>query len=87
MPLDGAFSPLHWMIIAVVALLVLGPDQLPSLARRMGTAYKEVKRVRGHLSMELRDLVAEFDQGESPSPTTKNQPPRAVPTDTTKEDT
>lgn len=61
MPLDGAFSPLHWLIVGVVALLVLGPDQLPKLARQAGHAMTEIRRVRSQLSAELRDVVAEFD--------------------------
>ncbi len=66
-PFDGAFSPLHWLIIAVVALLVLGPDQLPKLARRAGRAMTEVQRVRTHLASELRDVVSEFDAAPSAS--------------------
>jgi TatA/E family protein of Tat protein translocase len=60
-PFDGAFSPLHWLIVAVVALLVLGPDQLPGLARRAGEFMRDLRRVREHLRSELRDLVSEFD--------------------------
>jgi TatA/E family protein of Tat protein translocase len=59
--LNGAFSPLHWLIVAVVALLVLGPEQLPGLARRAGEMLRELQRVRHHLSSELRDLVSDFD--------------------------
>jgi TatA/E family protein of Tat protein translocase len=60
-PFDGAFLPAHWLIIAMVALLVLGPDQLPSLARRAGEAMREVRRVWEHLGSELRELVSDFD--------------------------
>jgi TatA/E family protein of Tat protein translocase len=60
-PFDGAFSPAHWLIIAVVALLVLGPDQLPRLAHGAGEAMREVRRGREHLRSELRDLVSDFD--------------------------
>jgi TatA/E family protein of Tat protein translocase len=61
MPFDGALSPLHWLIVAAVALMVLGPDQLPQLAKRVGTAWREFNRVKQHLATELRDLVSEFD--------------------------
>ena len=44
MPFDGAFSPLHWLIVGVVALLVLGPDQLPKLARSLGSAKSEFEK-------------------------------------------
>ena len=66
MPFDGAFSPLHWLIVAVVALLVLGPDQLPAFAHRAGEAMRDLRRVREHLGSELRDLVSEFDLDQTP---------------------
>ncbi len=68
-PLDGAFSPLHWLIVGVVALLVLGPEQLPKMARQAGRAYKEFAQVKEHLRAELRDVVSEFDLGAGDGPT------------------
>ena len=65
MPFDGAFSPVHIMIVALVALLVLGPEQLPKMARQAGQGYREFKRVKQHLSAELRDVVSEFDTSAS----------------------
>jgi Sec-independent protein translocase protein TatA len=61
MPFDGAVSPLHWLIVASVALIVLGPDQLPQLAKRAGNAWREWTRIKQHLSAESRNLVSEFD--------------------------
>ena len=66
-PFDGAFSPVHILIVAVVALLVLGPEQLPKMARQAGQGYREFKRVKQHLSTELRDVVSEFDGGSNAS--------------------
>jgi Sec-independent protein translocase protein TatA len=68
MPFDGAFSPLHWLIVGSVALIVLGPDQLPQLAKRAGHAWREWNRVRHHLTTELRDLVSEFDMHDDERP-------------------
>ena len=67
MPFDGAFSPVHIVIVALVALLVLGPEQLPKVARQAGQGYREFMRVKQHLSAELRDVVSEFDTGPSAS--------------------
>jgi TatA/E family protein of Tat protein translocase len=64
-PFDGAFSPIHILIVAVVALLVLGPEQLPKIARQAGQGFREFKRVQQHLRTELRDVVAEFDAPSS----------------------
>jgi sec-independent protein translocase protein TatA len=40
-PFEGAFSPLHWLIIAVVALIVLGPRRLPEVAQKAGRAWRD----------------------------------------------
>jgi TatA/E family protein of Tat protein translocase len=66
MPFDGAFSPVHILIVLVVALLVLGPDQLPKLARQLGHGLSEFRRVQQHLRTELRDVVSEFDSPPAP---------------------
>ncbi len=39
----GGFSPLHWLVIGVVALLLFG-NRLPEVARSMGRAFNEFKR-------------------------------------------
>jgi TatA/E family protein of Tat protein translocase len=75
-PLDGAFSTLHWLIVAVVALLVLGPEQLPRLARRAGETMRDFQRVREHLRSELRDLVSEFDLNRTSDATPPSLPNR-----------
>jgi TatA/E family protein of Tat protein translocase len=79
-PFNGAFSPLHWLIIAIVAFLVLGPKELPDLARKVGRGVREFKRIQQHLASELGDLVEQLD----PSPTTMpptEETPRAEPAD------
>jgi Sec-independent protein translocase protein TatA len=62
MPFDGAFSPLHVMVVALVAFFVLGPDRLPAAVRQLGRFTREYSRVREHLRGELRDVVSSFDQ-------------------------
>ena len=52
------------LVVAIVALLVLGPDKLPDLAQRAGRAYRELQRLREHLHLDLDDLLADHD----PSP-------------------
>ena len=81
MPFDGAFSPVHIIIVAVVALLVLGPEQLPKIARQAGQGYREFKRVQQHLKTELRDVVAEFDASPSDSATVHEATPTLPPKD------
>jgi sec-independent protein translocase protein TatB len=47
-------SPPKLLIILVIALIVLGPDKLPSTARRIGALWSDVKRWRSHLENEVR---------------------------------
>jgi TatA/E family protein of Tat protein translocase len=80
MPFQGAFSPSHIFIVGLVALLVLGPEQLPNLARQAGKGIREMRRVRQYLTSELRDVVADFDahpigSASAPDPSTADLSP------------
>jgi TatA/E family protein of Tat protein translocase len=77
-PFDGAFSPVHILIVLVVAFLVLGPDQLPKVARQAARGLNELRRVQRHLHAELRDVVSEFDAAQPPKPVL---PPPEAPED------
>lgn len=39
----GALSPWHIILIAIVALLLFGPNKLPELGRGVGRMFKEFK--------------------------------------------
>jgi sec-independent protein translocase protein TatB len=56
----------HLIIIFVVALVVLGPERLPELARTIGKVMGEFRRATGDLRStfegHLRDLEREADQ-------------------------
>src|SRR5580658_6460191 len=47
-------DPAKLMIILIVALVVLGPDKLPVLAKQMGAAWGEIRRFRERLETEVR---------------------------------
>jgi Sec-independent protein translocase protein TatA len=47
-------SPPKLLMIFVIALIVLGPDKLPSAARRVGALWSEFTRWRAHLESEVR---------------------------------
>jgi Sec-independent protein translocase protein TatA len=47
-------------MILVVALIVLGPDKLPSAARRVGAMWSEFKRWRTHLETEVRSAFPDL---------------------------
>ncbi len=48
----GGFSPIHWLVIGLVALLLFG-NRLPEVARSIGRAFKEFKRGLSDISDEM----------------------------------
>ena len=67
-PLDGALSPLHWLVIVAVAFLVLGPRELPEVAKQVGRGVRELKRIQQHLGAGLGDLAEGLDAAPSAEP-------------------
>ncbi len=60
MPFNLSFT--HIMVVAVVALVVLGPERLPGVARQAGNLYKEWKRISAGIEAEVRDVIADFTE-------------------------
>lgn len=40
----GALSPLHWMVILGIVLVLFGPSQLPKLGKSLGETMKSVRQ-------------------------------------------
>jgi sec-independent protein translocase protein TatA len=40
----GALSPLHLVVIIVVALLIIGPGKLPDTGKALGSAIRDFRR-------------------------------------------
>jgi sec-independent protein translocase protein TatA len=51
----GLESPVHWLIVLVIALIVLGPKRLPEAGRSLGAG------LRG-----FRDALTGHDEPETP---------------------
>ena len=45
------------IVICVIALVVLGPEKLPIYAKKLGASLKEVKKVTGDLSKDIRENI------------------------------
>ena len=58
----GNFGPAEMLVIGVFALLVFGPQRLPEIARSIGKAIREFKKVSGDFN---RELQIGFDEGPS----------------------
>ncbi len=69
-------GPLEILAVVVVALIVFGPHRLPEIARNVGKALNEVRRMAS-------DVRAEFESGfaaEVHDEEEVHQPPKAKPT-------
>lgn len=47
------------IVLGVIGLLVLGPEQLPEVARKMAKLFNELKRAKDEIMEPVEDLKAE----------------------------
>jgi Sec-independent protein translocase protein TatA len=65
---EGLFSPWHLLVIFGVALLVLGPHDLPTAARRTGALMRDLRRFQSQLRQEFENVFDDESSGmTSPS--------------------
>ncbi len=55
-----SLSPAKLLVILVVALIVLGPEKLPGVARQMGAVWGELRRLRTRLEQEVRQALPDL---------------------------
>lgn len=70
------------MVIMLVALLILGPDQLPKAMRTLGNARNEIKKVTGGFQAEIRKAMDEVDPRVEDKPRSAGGPAEALPAPT-----
>ena len=63
--MTGLLSPVHILIVLTVALIVLGPQELPKVARQTAKVLRELRALRERLDEELHVLID--DDGPDPS--------------------
>ncbi|MFT7648689.1 MAG: Tat protein translocase TatB subunit [Candidatus Poriferisodalaceae bacterium] len=80
-------SPNEVLIIAVLALIVLGPQRLPEAAKTIGKAFREVRKVsttiRAEIDAAFKEPMDEFKatlEGVSLEPYTHDSDSKAMPT-------
>ncbi len=67
------FSMGEILLLAAIALIVIGPKQLPEFARQIGKVLNEIKRATGHFAEEIKNQ-AQADFHKPPEVTPELQP-------------
>jgi sec-independent protein translocase protein TatB len=66
-------DPAKLLVILVIALVVLGPERLPGVARQLAAVLKEVNRIRDQVRDEVRSALPDVDLPKIPKiPSTRS---------------
>jgi sec-independent protein translocase protein TatB len=79
----GGLSMTEILIILGLALLLLGPDQLPSLAKSLGKGLRELRKATDDIKGQFESEIARIDLDEQPQ---KSIAPVPSPPDAPKND-
>jgi sec-independent protein translocase protein TatA len=64
------------IVILVLALVVLGPQRLPELARTLGRGFAMLKRAADDAQTQVRDELRAVEDLPEPPPPSPPAPPR-----------
>src|SRR5580698_10458612 len=53
-------DPAKLLVIAVVAVILLGPDRLPQVARQVGAAWRSFNEYRTRMETQVRDSIPDL---------------------------
>lgn len=74
-------GPLEIMLVAVIALIVFGPQRLPEIARSLGKGIAEFRRQASDIKSEFQSSLDSDDDADGESGPEDEQPaPPALPT-------
>jgi sec-independent protein translocase protein TatB len=62
----GGLSMTEVIIILALALLLLGPDQLPTLAKSLGKGLRELRKATDDIKNQFEQEIAKVDLDEPP---------------------
>ena len=71
----GAMSPIHWVIVAIVILLLFGPSRLAGMGKGLGEGIRSFKKGISDEEDELPSATPDKKRGE---PETKAAPEAAA---------
>jgi sec-independent protein translocase protein TatA len=67
----GEFSITHWLILALLLLLVFGAKRIPEVGSSIGKGIREFKR-------SFREIEGAGDDASGPPPSERSAPKRLV---------
>lgn len=77
--MTGALSPVHWLIIVGILLLLFGARKLPDLARSVGQSarvfHSEMRELSNESTAVSADVGAAAASVSSPDPVSASRPP------------
>ena len=53
-------SPIKIMVIVTVILVLLGPDKIPEVARKLGSSWQSIKRLQQKIETEVREAIPDL---------------------------
>ncbi|MBW4029705.1 MAG: hypothetical protein HIU57_03380 [Acidobacteria bacterium] len=53
-------SPIKIMVIITVVLVLLGPDKLPEVARKLGSSWQSIKQLQHKIETEVREAIPDL---------------------------
>ena len=62
-------GPLEIAVVLLIALLVFGPNRLPEMAKQVGGALRELRKIQRNITSDLHDMMADESDGAAPPPT------------------
>jgi sec-independent protein translocase protein TatB len=63
----GGLDPAKILIVLLLAVIVLGPERLPKAARQLGSAWRELTKLRDKLEAEVRSAMPDLDLPKIPA--------------------
>lgn len=57
----GSLDPAKILIVLLLAVIILGPERLPKVARQLGSAWRQLTKLRDRLESEVRSAMPELD--------------------------
>jgi sec-independent protein translocase protein TatA len=71
------FSPMHLLVILVIALIVFGPGKLPELGSSLGKAIKEFKKIMNDPEKPVTNDIVKSATND-PEKTVTNDPEKII---------